>query len=80
MTRSRRPTSAVAGVLAGALSYDALAEKEQAIVCRAWIYRMAALRAELDYASRFTNAGESYSEIDEKGNLVIYPPAPDTAR
>lgn len=63
----------VARVLAGTGSYDALEEHEQAIVREEWADRMAAQRATLDYAARFTAAGESYSELDEGGNLVIRP-------
>lgn len=63
----------VARVLAGAGSYDALSEEEQAIVREEWAERMQDLRATLDYAARFSAAGESYSEIDEDGNLVIHP-------
>lgn len=63
----------VARVLAGADSYDALGEKEQAIVREEWAERMAAERSTLDYAARFSAAGESYSELDEDGNLAIRP-------
>lgn len=61
----------VARVLAGTESYDALGEQEQAIVREEWADRMAARRATLDYAAQFSAAGESYSEIDEDGNLVV---------
>ena len=63
----------IARVLGGMSSYDELAEQEQAIVREAWGARMTQLRAELDYAAGFTAAGESYSEADEDGNLVIHP-------
>lgn len=61
----------IARVLAGADSYDALSEQEQAIVREEWADRIAAQRAALDYAEQFSAAGESYSELDENGNLVI---------
>lgn len=61
----------IARVLAGADSYDALSEQEQAIVREEWADRIAARRATLDYAEQFSAAGESYSELDENGNLVI---------
>ncbi len=64
---------AIARVLAGVGSYDALAEQEQAVVREEWADRMTALHGELDYAERFTAAGESYSELDEDGNVVIRP-------
>ena len=62
----------IAGVLAGAISYDGLSEQEQAIVREEWAERMAARRATLDYAAQFSAAGESYSELDENGSLVIH--------
>ena len=62
----------VARVLAGAGSYDALNEEEQAIVRGEWSERMQDRRATLDYAARFSTAGESYSELDADGNLVIH--------
>lgn len=64
---------AIARVLAGAGFYDSLAEQEQAIVREQWADRMTALRDELDYAARFAAAGESYSEVDEEGNLIVHP-------
>ncbi len=38
-----------------------------------WSTRLEALRSELDYAAAFQAAGESYSEVDDDGNLVIRP-------
>lgn len=63
----------VARVLAGAATYDSLSEQEQAIVREEWAERMATRRTTLDYAAQFSVSGESYSEIDEDGNLVIHP-------
>ncbi len=63
----------VARVLAGLASYDELDEHEQAIVRKAWSERLAELRTQLDYATRFSAAGDSYSEADEDGNLVVHP-------
>lgn len=63
----------IAGVLAGAGSYDSLGEREQAIVREEWASRMVALRGELDYAARFAAVGESYSEVDDDGNLIVHP-------
>ena len=62
----------VARVLTGAGSYDTLSEQEQAIVREEWAERTAARRATLDYAAQFSAAGESYSELDEDGSLVIH--------
>jgi len=64
---------AIARVLAGAESYDALGEQEQAIVRQEWADRTAALRDELNYEAEFLAAGESYSEADEHGNLIVHP-------
>lgn len=64
---------AISQVLAGTGSYDSLGEQEQAIVREEWVDRMTALRGELDYAAQFAAAGESYSEVDEDGNLRIRP-------
>lgn len=63
----------IAEVLSGSGSYDSLTEQEQAIVREGWGDRMSALREELDYAARFIASGESYSELDEDGNLVVHP-------
>lgn len=64
---------AIAAVLTGTGSYDELGEQEQAVVREEWAERVAALRGELDYAARFAAASESYSELDENGDLVIRP-------
>lgn len=64
---------AISQVLAGTGSYDSLGEQEQAIVREEWVSRMAARRDELDYAAQYDAAGESYSEVDEDGNLLIHP-------
>lgn len=63
----------IALVLAGVTSYDSLGEQEQAIVREAWADRMTALRDGLDYAAEFAAAGESYSEVDDDGNLLVQP-------
>lgn len=64
---------AIAQVLAGVGSYDSLDEHEQAIVREEWAGRAAALRSALNYEAEFTAAGESYSEADENGDLVVHP-------
>lgn len=63
---------AIIRVLAGTESYDSLGEYEQAIVRQDWADRMTALREGLDYEGQFAAAGESYSEADEQGNLIIH--------
>ncbi|MGM0928834.1 MAG: TA system antitoxin ParD family protein [Actinomycetota bacterium] len=62
---------AIVQVLAGAESYDSLGEQEQAIVREEWAERVTALREGLNYEAEFTAAGESYSELDEEGNVVV---------
>ncbi len=60
-------------VLTGTGSYDSLGEREQAIIREEWAARMTELRDGLDYAARFAAGGESYSEADEDGNLIVHP-------
>lgn len=57
-------------VLAGDGSYDALAEREQAVVRAAWDERIATGIAGLDFEKEFTAAGESWSEADDDGRVV----------
>lgn len=64
---------AVQQVLAGDDSYDLLGEREQALVRSAWAERAAALRTGLNYESEFAAAGDSYSEADDDGNVIIRP-------
>ncbi|MDP9779863.1 hypothetical protein J2S58_003486 [Nakamurella flavida] len=64
---------AINHVLVGAGSYDALSEQEQAVVRQEWTERATALRGELNYAAGFTAAGESYSELDADGSVVVHP-------
>lgn len=58
---------------AGSGSYDSLSEPEQAIAREEWAERATTLRRALDYGAEFTEAGESYSELDENGGLVVHP-------
>lgn len=58
-------------VLGGTGSDDELGEQDQAIVRKEWAERIVSTRADLDYAEKFSAAGESYSELDEDGNLSI---------
>ncbi len=57
-------------VLAGDGSYDALGEREQAIVRAEWDEQVTARVAALDFEAEFTEAGESWSEADAAGRLV----------
>ena len=57
-------------VLAGDGSYDALGEREQAIVRASWDEQVAARIAALDFEAEFTEAGETWSEADDAGRLI----------
>jgi len=63
--------SAVARVLAGNGSYDALAEREQAIVRAAWEARIEATLASLNFEQELRAGGAAWAEADDEGNLVI---------
>lgn len=65
---------AITQVLAGASSYDVLGQHEQAIVRKEWAERATTLRNALNYADGFAAVGESYSEVDEDGKLIVHAP------
>lgn len=58
-------------VLAGDGSYDALAEREQAVVRAAWDERIADGIAGLNFEQELTAADESWSEADDDGQVVV---------
>ncbi|MDO3331346.1 TA system antitoxin ParD family protein [Mycobacteroides abscessus] len=58
-------------VLAGDGTYDELSEREQAIVRAEWDQRITQRRDSLDLEAEFTAAGQSWSESDDDGNLII---------
>ncbi len=58
-------------VLAGDGSYDALAEREQAVVRAAWDERITEDIAGLNFEQEFTAAGQSWSEADDDGRVVV---------
>lgn len=62
----------IAQVLAGDGSYDLLGEREQAVVRGVWAERMDVLRSGLNYEAEFISEGESYSEADEDGNVIVH--------
>jgi hypothetical protein len=64
---------AIAQVLAGSGSYDSLDEPEQAVVREEWAERATTMRRALRYEAELVAAGESYSELDERGSLVVRP-------
>jgi hypothetical protein len=64
----------IARVLAGDGSYDDLSEREQAVVRAVWSERIVTRREALNYEDQFLAAGESWSEADEHGNLVVRNP------
>ncbi|WP_255788245.1 hypothetical protein [Mycobacteroides abscessus] len=57
--------------MTGAGTYDDLSEREQAIIRAEWDHRIAQRRSELDLDAEFTASGESWSESDDDGNLII---------
>ena len=57
-------------VLAGDGSYDALSEREQAIVRADWDEQVAARIAALDFETEFAEAGDTWSEADDAGQLI----------
>lgn len=61
----------IARVLAGDGSYDDLSEREQAVVRAVWEEHITSRRESLNFEEEFIAAGESWSEADEHGNLVI---------
>lgn len=58
-------------VLAGKQSYDTLTDPEQAVVRTAWDERIDAARSSLNLEAEFLQSGESWSDVDEDGNLVV---------
>jgi len=58
-------------VLAGDGSYDDLSEREQAAVRVEWDQLVTERRETLDFEAEFLAAGETWSEADDDGNLVI---------
>lgn len=62
----------IARVLAGVESYDSLGEEEQAIVREEWADRVRGRRNAVNYAAQFDAAGESYSEAEEDGNVIVH--------
>lgn len=69
----------VEAVLAGDGSYDALQEREQAIVRGTWDEQIADRLSSLDLEQRFQAAGVEWVEGDDDGNLVTRgaDPAPE---
>jgi hypothetical protein len=65
----------VEAVLAGNGSYDALQEREQAIVRATWDEHLAERLASVDLEQKLRDAGVAYAEADAEGNLVIHAPS-----
>lgn len=65
----------VEAVLAGNESYDALQEREQAIVRATWDEQVAERISSLDLERKFQAAGVEWVEADDAGNLVTRDPA-----
>ena len=58
-------------VLAGQALYDSLAEPDQAVVRVAWDEAISAGIAGLDLESEFRSTGDSWSEADDQGRVVV---------
>lgn len=57
-------------VLAGVAAYDALGERDQAIVRAVWDEETTAVREELNLAEEFSRGGRSWTEVDERGAVI----------
>ena len=71
-TSGRVNRQAAERVLAGRARYDDLSDEQQAAVRQEWNLRISAAREDLDFASEFAAAGETYSEADANGDIVIH--------
>lgn len=65
---------AIARVLAGRASYDALPERAQALVRASWEEQVAERLAGLDLEDRLRAAGAPWTEADDDGNIVVRGP------
>ena len=61
----------VARVLARKQPYDSLTDPEQAIVRAAWDERIDQAHADLDLASEFRAAADTWSEADPDGTVAV---------
>jgi hypothetical protein len=68
---------AVAEVLRGAASYDALPAREQAVARALWAERLREVRSALRLDEEFAASGYRYAELDASGNVAVRggPPA-----
>ena len=57
-------------VLAGEAPYDALGDREQAVVRANWAEQTADIVANMDLAAEFTQSGRSWTDADAEGNAV----------
>lgn len=65
----------VARVLQGEAEYDDLNAHEQAVIRTEWAQRMSDRMGELDFDRESTEAGQSFSALDEHGRSVRHQPA-----
>ena len=63
-------SQAISRVLAGQQPYDTLTDQEQAAVRSAWDDAVQESVASLDLAAERAAAGESWTELDDDGNVV----------
>jgi hypothetical protein len=62
---------AIARVLAGQASYDALGDREQAVVRVSWDQQIAERIDGLDFEDRLRAGGRPWAEADADGNVVV---------
>lgn len=75
LERSRQiDQRAITRTLTGKMQYDTLNPQEQVIVREVWNERASTALGALNYEAGFVQSGESYSELDEHGNVVVHPP------
>ena len=60
----------VADVLSGAVEYDTLDSKAQAVVRAAWTERMQDARRSLNFSREFDGVGRTWVELDDDGQVV----------
>jgi len=68
-------TVEVERVLAGESSYDALDDRQQAVVRAHWAERIEELTGKLRFDREFATQGRRYVELDDEGRVVRREPA-----
>jgi hypothetical protein len=66
----------IARVLAGQAPYDALGDREQAIVRVAWDQQLTERIGGLDFEDRLRTGGRPWAEADADGNVIMHDAGP----